>query len=175
MGMWGQRWSAKIKGLITGVIGMKFSAEKILAEAKRLEPVLREIRRDFHRHPELGFHEFRTTEKIREILSSIPGMRLLPLAMKTGAAAELPVISLKTPAKTKPASRKSASRTAKSASRSAVKFRPAPARKLPVKLSTSLPTAPTAPVRPVKPAKPVKSAKKSKPARAGSSPVKKGK
>ena len=73
-----------------GVIGMKFSAEKILAEAKRLEPVLREIRRDFHRYPELGFHEFRTTKKIREILSSIPEMRLLPLAMKTGAAAELP-------------------------------------------------------------------------------------
>lgn len=69
---------------------MKYSAREIFAEAKRLEPVLRDIRRDFHRHPELGFEEFRTTRRIREILSSIPGIRLIPLSMETGAAAELP-------------------------------------------------------------------------------------
>ena len=86
--------------------------------------------------------------------------------MEPGAVAELPVISLKTPAKAKSASRKPVSRTARPASRSAVKFRPASSRKLAVKLSTSLPAAPTAPV---------KTAKKSKPARAGSTSAKKGK
>jgi len=86
--------------------------------------------------------------------------------MEPGAMAELPVISLKTPAKTKLASRKPASRTAKPATRGAVKFRPASSRKLPVKLSTSLPIAPAAPA---------KTAKKSKPARAGSASAKKGK
>ena len=86
--------------------------------------------------------------------------------MEPGAVAELPVISLKTPAKTKLVSRKPASRTAKPATRGAVKFRPASSRKLPVKLSTSLPIVPAAPA---------KTAKKSKPARAGSASAKKGK
>ena len=86
-----------------------------------------------------------------------------------GAAAELPVISLRTPAKTKPVSRKSASRPAKPASRGSARFRPASPRKLAVKLSTSLPVAPAS-VRPARTAP-----KKSKPARADSTPAKKGK
>ena len=86
-----------------------------------------------------------------------------------GAAAELPVISLRTPAKTKPVSRKSASRPAKSASRGSARFRPASPRKLAVKLSTSLPVAPAS-VRPARTAP-----KNSKPARADSTPAKKGK
>jgi amidohydrolase len=32
---------------------------------------VRELRRDFHRHPEVGFEETRTAEKIREILSQL--------------------------------------------------------------------------------------------------------
>ena len=76
--------------------------------------------------------------------------------MEPGAVAELPVISLKTPAKAKPAPRKTASRATRPSSRGAVKFRPASSRKLAVKLSTSLPAAPAAPakkaVAPVKPA-----------------------
>jgi len=86
--------------------------------------------------------------------------------MEPGAAADLSVIPLETPAKTKPASRKRASRTARPASGGAVRFRPASNRKLPVKFVTSLPTAPAAPARP---------AKRSKPARAGSASTKKGK
>jgi amidohydrolase len=32
---------------------------------------LRDLRRDFHRHPELGFEEIRTADKIREILTQM--------------------------------------------------------------------------------------------------------
>lgn len=39
-----------------------------LKEAKLIEEELITIRRDFHRHPELGFEEFRTSAKLKEIL-----------------------------------------------------------------------------------------------------------
>jgi len=46
---------------------------------------LSETRRDFHMHPELGHKEFRTTEKIKEILIGL-GIELQPLpGLKTGA------------------------------------------------------------------------------------------
>ena len=38
-----------------------------------------DFKRDMHMHPELSHHEFRTTEKIKEFLSSIPSCRILPL------------------------------------------------------------------------------------------------
>lgn len=41
-----------------------------LAEAKKIEPEIIAWRRDFHRHPEIGNREYRTTEKIKEILES---------------------------------------------------------------------------------------------------------
>ena len=45
---------------------------------------LREVRRDFHMHPELGLREFRTTEKIRGILTDL-GIRLEDLpGVETG-------------------------------------------------------------------------------------------
>ncbi len=69
---------------------MIYDPSEILAEAKRLEPVLRDIRRDLHRHPELGFEEFRTTAKIKEHLSALPGVEIKPIAMKTGVMADLP-------------------------------------------------------------------------------------
>lgn len=47
------------------------------------------LRRDLHMHPELSGREYRTTEKIREFLSEIPSVRLLPLASETGAAARI--------------------------------------------------------------------------------------
>lgn len=48
-------------------------------------PWLSEIRRDFHKHPELGHQEFRTTDKIREILTGM-GIQLQELpGQKTGA------------------------------------------------------------------------------------------
>lgn len=42
----------------------------IFKDAKMIENFLIETRRDFHEHPELGFNEFRTSNKIKEILSS---------------------------------------------------------------------------------------------------------
>lgn len=46
---------------------------------------LREIRRDFHMHPELGNQEFRTTARIKEILSDL-GVEILDYpGLKTGA------------------------------------------------------------------------------------------
>ena len=66
-----------------------YPSEEILSYAKTLEPKLTEIRRDLHRHPELGFKEFRTTAKIKEVLSSLPGVEILPLKMETGVVAEL--------------------------------------------------------------------------------------
>ncbi len=43
----------------------------LLDRAKQLEPRLREIRRELHRWPELGFQEFRTAARIAEVLSSL--------------------------------------------------------------------------------------------------------
>jgi amidohydrolase len=51
---------------------------------------LQEIRRDFHMHPELGHKEFRTTEKIKEILLGL-GIHIQDLpALETGAAGIFP-------------------------------------------------------------------------------------
>ena len=66
-----------------------YSPDEILAYAKSLEPKLTEFRRDLHRHPELGFEEFRTTRRIREELAKLPGIELQPLAMETGVRAEI--------------------------------------------------------------------------------------
>jgi len=47
---------------------------------------LQEVRRDFHMHPELGHKEFRTTEKIKEILNGLDiQLQNLP-SLETGAA-----------------------------------------------------------------------------------------
>ena len=42
-----------------------------LKEANALLPYLAEIRRDFHRHPELGDHEIRTSQRIRQELEAM--------------------------------------------------------------------------------------------------------
>ncbi|MCI2146567.1 MAG: M20 family metallopeptidase [Clostridiales bacterium] len=41
-----------------------------LEEAKKIEPEIIAWRRDFHRHPEIGNREYRTTEKIKDVLES---------------------------------------------------------------------------------------------------------
>jgi amidohydrolase len=41
-----------------------------LEEAKKIEPEIIAWRRDFHRYPEIGNREYRTTEKIKDILES---------------------------------------------------------------------------------------------------------
>jgi amidohydrolase len=43
----------------------------IIEEANRMEEKLAEIRADFHKHPELSFHEERTSRKIAEILTEL--------------------------------------------------------------------------------------------------------
>ena len=43
----------------------------LLNRAVELSPWLVELRRDFHRHPELAFQEFRTSAKVAEVLKSL--------------------------------------------------------------------------------------------------------
>lgn len=45
-----------------------------------------EIFKDFHKHPELSYQEFRTTKKIKEILQE-EGVEILPLKLETGLVA----------------------------------------------------------------------------------------
>ena len=47
------------------------------------------FRHDLHQHPELSGAEFRTTGKIREFLSAMPGCRILDLPVKTGVVAQI--------------------------------------------------------------------------------------
>lgn len=46
-----------------------------------------ELKRDLHMHPELSNKEFKTTEKLKKLLSALPGLKLLPLDTETGLAA----------------------------------------------------------------------------------------
>jgi amidohydrolase len=56
-------------------------------EEHPLYPWLVEVRRDFHMHPELGFKEFRTSAKIREVLAGLGAtFQELP-GVETGVAA----------------------------------------------------------------------------------------
>ena len=48
-----------------------------------------DFKRDLHMHPELSLQEFRTTEKIREALSAIPGVEILPFQAETGVVARI--------------------------------------------------------------------------------------
>lgn len=61
----------------------------LLSYAKTLEPELRALHRDFHRHPELGFEEVWTTAKIKDVLGGCPGIEIRALPLKTGVVAEL--------------------------------------------------------------------------------------
>ena len=47
------------------------------------------FKRDLHMHPELSLEEFRTTEKIREILQTIDGVEILALPVPTGLVARI--------------------------------------------------------------------------------------
>lgn len=67
--------------------------DQLSAEIKRLAaelyPRLVEIRRDFHRQPELSREEFRTTQIIRTLLEEA-GFEIEPLALTTGVVATIP-------------------------------------------------------------------------------------
>jgi amidohydrolase len=67
---------------------------------KDLPEWIREVRRDLHAHPELAFREFRTTERIRELLTGL-GWEARPVPGSTGVIGLLrgrghgPVIALR--------------------------------------------------------------------------------
>jgi metal-dependent amidase/aminoacylase/carboxypeptidase family protein len=60
----------------------------MLNNAKLLEEKLTTYRHDFHKHPEIGFQEFRTSEKVVEILNAL-GFRVRQNVGKTGVVAEI--------------------------------------------------------------------------------------
>ncbi len=47
------------------------TAADLLAEAQKILPWMVEIRRDLHRHPELGLEEHRTSARVRELLDEL--------------------------------------------------------------------------------------------------------
>ncbi|RLD09775.1 MAG: amidohydrolase [Chloroflexota bacterium] len=59
----------------------------LLAEAQELFPYTQKMRRDFHRHPELGFQEKRTSRRIVEELSELPGLDVKTGVGSTGVVA----------------------------------------------------------------------------------------
>ncbi|MCJ7717919.1 MAG: amidohydrolase [Anaerolineales bacterium] len=61
----------------------------ILSQAKDLFPYTRDLRRDFHHHPELGFQEHRTAEKIIQDLSALEGLQIQTGIGKTGIVGTL--------------------------------------------------------------------------------------
>jgi len=66
-----------------------YPTSEVMAYAKSLEQRLTEIRRDLHRHPELGWEEVWTTAKIKEVLKTLPGIEIREIPLKTGVVAEL--------------------------------------------------------------------------------------
>ncbi len=70
----------------------------MLEKAHALQNLLTGWRRDFHQHPELGFQEFRTSEKVAEIVAGL-GWRVRRGVGRTGVVAELgegrPIIALR--------------------------------------------------------------------------------
>lgn len=50
--------------------------EKILYYAKKIEPILISLRREFHAHPELSFKEYRISKRIAEELFKIVGIEV---------------------------------------------------------------------------------------------------
>jgi amidohydrolase len=70
----------------------------MLDQAKKLQDKLVAYRHDFHKNPEVGFNEFRTSAKVSETLTSL-GCRVRRNVGKTGIVAELgegqPVIAIR--------------------------------------------------------------------------------
>jgi amidohydrolase len=59
-----------------------------LDKAKEIHEKLIAWRRDFHMHPELGFHENRTSEKVAEVLQKL-GLKVRKGVGKTGVVADI--------------------------------------------------------------------------------------
>jgi amidohydrolase len=72
----------------------------MLAKAQALAPELSRLRRDFHRHPELSFQEFRTARIVADTLREIGGIAVWSGIAKTGVVGELgqepgPIIAIR--------------------------------------------------------------------------------
>lgn len=72
--------------------------QRILREARALSPQITAWRRDFHMHPELGFHEFRTSGKVAGELRML-GLETATGIGKTGVVAVIgeggPVVAIR--------------------------------------------------------------------------------
>ena len=70
----------------------------MLNRAMELQEKLQEYRHDFHKHPELGFKEERTSAKVADVLTSL-GCRVRRNVGKTGVVAELgqgtPIVAIR--------------------------------------------------------------------------------
>jgi amidohydrolase len=70
----------------------------MLERAKKLKAKLINYRHDLHKYPEVGFHEYRTSEKVIEALSAL-GCRVRKNVGKTGVVAELgqgqPIVAIR--------------------------------------------------------------------------------
>jgi len=70
----------------------------MLNQAKELQEKLTDYRHDFHKFPELGFQEYRTSTKVAEILSAL-GCRVQQNVGKTGVVGELgqglPIVAIR--------------------------------------------------------------------------------
>lgn len=64
------------------------ATHRMLTRAKEMKSQLNTWRRDFHMHPELGFHENRTASIVSETLSSL-GYRIRVSVGRTGVVAEI--------------------------------------------------------------------------------------
>ena len=70
------------------------------ALAHAMSEELVELRREFHRHPELSFAEVRTSARVAELLSEVPGLQVQTGVARTGVVATLnpgqrPVVALR--------------------------------------------------------------------------------
>ena len=79
------------------------STETVLDSAARAHAIaeeLVELRREFHREPELSFYEFKTAAKVASLLKEIPGLKIQTKVAGTGVVATLnagkrPVVALR--------------------------------------------------------------------------------
>lgn len=62
--------------------------KSLVEQAEALEPELKALKDDLHRHPELSFEERRTTAVLREKLTAL-GLEIIDLGMETGVVAVL--------------------------------------------------------------------------------------
>lgn len=78
---------------------MEATAARIFSLARHITADLIQLRRHFHQHPELSGEEYRTTQKIRDVLADL-GVDIVDLNLETGVCGRLtdgdgPVVALR--------------------------------------------------------------------------------